>query len=142
MLDTVASVASEGPGTGTTFTVQLPIGGAQALAVSAPESDVAASEDGTPEIGTGLYGRTVLVVDDDATTRELLSTLLADRGARVAPADSAAAALDWLETEVPSVIVADIGMPGQDGLSLMRVIRRRPPHKGGTVPSVPRRKDD
>ena len=130
------SVASEGPGTGTTFTVQLPIGGAQALAVAEPESDVATNEDGGPEIGNALFGQTVLIVDDDATTRDLLATLLTDRGARVATADSAAAALEWLETEVPSIIVADVGMPGQDGLSMMRVIRRRPPHKGGTVPSV------
>ena len=130
------SVASEGPGTGTTFTVQLPIGGAQALAVAEPESDVATNADGGPEIGNALFGQTVLIVDDDATTRELMSTLLADRGARVATADSAAAALEWLDTEVPSIIVADVGMPGQDGLSMMRVIRRRPPQKGGAVPSV------
>ena len=130
------SVASEGPGTGTTFTVQLPIGGAQALAVAEPESDVAANEDGGPEIGTALFGQAVLVVDDDATTRDLLATLLTERGARVATADSAAAAIESLETEVPSVIIADVGMPGQDGLSMMRVIRRRPPHMGGAVPSI------
>ena len=70
------------------------------------------------------------------TTRDLLATLLTERGARVATADSAAAAIEWLETEVPSVIIADVGMPGQDGLSMMRVIRRRPPHKGGAVPSI------
>ncbi len=93
------SVASEGPGTGTTFTVQLPIGGAQALAVAEPESDVATNEDGGPEIGNALFGQTVLIVDDDATTRDLLATLLTDRGARVATADSAAAALEWLETD-------------------------------------------
>ena len=52
------SVASDGPGTGTTFTVQLPIGGAQALAVAEPESDVATNEDGGPEIGNALFGRT------------------------------------------------------------------------------------
>ena len=130
------SVASEGLGKGTTFTVQLPIGGAQALAVAEPEFDVATNEDGGPEIGNALFGRTVLIVDDDVTTRDLLTTLLTDRGARVATADSAATALEWLEIEVPSIIVADVGMPGQDGLSMMRVIRRRPPLKGGTVPSV------
>jgi signal transduction histidine kinase/ActR/RegA family two-component response regulator len=130
------SVSSDGAGNGTTFCVQLPVGGAQVLAVAEPETDVAPLPDGVSEITSELYGRTVLVVDDDATTRELLAALLGDRGAHVATADSAAAALDWLETEVPAIIVADIGMPGQDGLSMMRAIRRRPPLKGGDVPSV------
>jgi signal transduction histidine kinase/ActR/RegA family two-component response regulator len=130
------AVESGGIGQGARFTVQLPVGGAQALAVAQPEPDIEQPEGGPSDVGPELYGRTVLVVDDDLTTRELLATLLSDRGAHVATADSAAAALAWLDSEVPAIIVADIGMPGQDGLSMMRVIRRRPAHKGGDVPSV------
>jgi signal transduction histidine kinase/CheY-like chemotaxis protein len=131
------SVASDGAGHGTTFRVQLPIAGAQVLAVAEPEADDAAPEGRHPAgAAPELNGRTVLVVDDDVTTRELLATLLSDRGAHVATADSAAAALEWLDAHQPAIIIADIGMPGQDGLSMMRAIRRRPGGKGGDVPSI------
>jgi signal transduction histidine kinase/ActR/RegA family two-component response regulator len=130
------SVTSGGAGQGTTFRIQLPVGGAQALAVAEPEVDVPAEGRPLSEIAPELYGRTVLVVDDDATTRELLVTLLGDRGAHVATADSAAAALEWLDSHLPAIMVADIGMPGQDGLSMMRAIRRRPAQRGGHVPSI------
>ena len=131
------SVESDGAGHGTTFRVQLPIAGAQALAVAEPEADDAAPEGQQPAaMAPELAGRTVLVVDDDATTRELLATLLSDRGAHVATADSAAAALEWLDAHQPAIVLADIGMPGQDGLSMMRAIRRRPAAKGGDVPSI------
>jgi signal transduction histidine kinase/ActR/RegA family two-component response regulator len=130
------SVSSEGPDRGTTFRVQLPIGGAQALAVAEPEADDEPRQSGPPDATPELYGRTVLIVDDDATTRELLAALLGDRGAHVATVDSATAALAWLDSEVPAIIVADVGMPDQDGLSLMRAIRRRSAPLGGEVPSV------
>jgi signal transduction histidine kinase/ActR/RegA family two-component response regulator len=132
------SVTSGGTGDGTTFTVQLPVAGAQALAVAEPEADDDAAPRSRDAAATPaeLLGRSVLIVDDDATTRELLATLLSDRGAQVATADSAAAAYASLDAEVPAIIVADIGMPGEDGLSLMRGIRRRPALRGGNVPSV------
>jgi CheY-like chemotaxis protein len=130
------SVASDGAGLGTTFRVQLPIGGAQAMAMAEPEAGVEPFAGPAPDIAPELYGRTVLVVDDDATTRELLSTLLSDRGAHVATAESASAAIEQLDVHVPAIMIADIGMPGQDGLSLMRAIRRRPAQNGGNVPAV------
>jgi signal transduction histidine kinase/CheY-like chemotaxis protein len=130
------SVVSDGAGLGTTFRVQLPVGGAQALAMAEPETDLEPETDRLAEVAPEFLGRTVLVVDDDATTRELLATLLTDRGARVATVDSAAAALEWLDAHLPAIMIADIGMPGQDGLSLMRAIRRRPAQQGGDVPSV------
>jgi signal transduction histidine kinase/CheY-like chemotaxis protein len=130
------TVSSDGMGRGTTFCIQLPIAGAQVLAVADQDEDAAPPEVRAPAIVPALHGQTVLVVDDDVTTRELLATLLNDRGALVATADSAAAAFERLDAEVPAIIVADVGMPGQDGLSMMRAIRRRPPNKGGNVPSV------
>ena len=83
-----------------------------------------------------LANRLALVVDDDPTTRELLVALLEQCGARVIAADSARAAMKELDREVPAVIVADIGMPEEDGLSLMRRVRERPAQRGGSVPSV------
>jgi signal transduction histidine kinase/ActR/RegA family two-component response regulator len=130
------SVSSQGPDQGATFRVQLPVGGAQALAVSEPEADEEPTQAQANEVSSDLGGRTVLIVDDDATTRELLAALLGERGAHVATVDSAAAALAWLDSEVPSIVVADIGMPDQDGLSLMRAIRRRTARLGGHVPAI------
>jgi signal transduction histidine kinase/CheY-like chemotaxis protein len=130
------AVASEGAGQGTTFTVQLPVGGAQAPAVTEGEADAAPGPTHVADDLPSLEGCPVLVVDDDATTRELLGALLSERGARVATAESAPTALRWLETETPAVILADVGMPGQDGLAMMRVIRRRPAREGGTVPAI------
>jgi CheY-like chemotaxis protein len=119
------SVASAGPDLGTTFRIQLPIGGAQALAVAEPDVEDEPRRGRSADVVVDLYGHTVLVVDDDATTRELLAALLGDRGAAVATVDSAAAALAWLDSEVPALMIADIGMPDQDGLSLMRASGRR-----------------
>ena len=131
------AVSSEGLGRGTTFTIQLPIAGAQALAVAEPEAeDVVPDADAEIAPMPELLGRSVLVVDDDPTTRELLAALLTDRGAHVATAESASAARAALDVEVPAIIIADVGMPGEDGLSMMRGIRRRPAHRGGEVPSV------
>jgi signal transduction histidine kinase/ActR/RegA family two-component response regulator len=130
------AVASGGAGLGATFTVQLPVGGAQLPAVSEAETDAAPGPARLLDDLPVLDGCRVLVVDDDPTTRELLATLLGERGARVATADSAAAALAWLDTETPAIVLADIGMPGQDGLSLMRAIRRRPAQQAGHVPAI------
>ena len=130
------SVASPGQGRGATFMVQLPVGGAQLPAVAEAEAEGPHEAGGAHVDGIDLTDRALLIVDDDPATRELLATLLTEHGASVRTADSAAGAVAWLEQETPSLILADIGMPGQDGLSMMRAIRRRPPHRGGTVPSI------
>src|SRR5262245_59590369 len=105
--------ASAGEGQGATFKVMLPI-----RAVATP-AKVESSEE--------LAGVRVLVVDDQDDARELLNTALAQYGADVVTADSAAAAYDLITTaptgELPDVMVIDIGMPGEDGYSLIRRVR-------------------
>ena len=54
----------------------------------------------------------------------------------VRTAESAAEALEMIEASPPDALVADIGMPGEDGYSLMRKIRRLPSSRGGTVPAL------
>jgi CheY-like chemotaxis protein len=63
-------------------------------------------------------------VDDEPDSLNLLRTVLEEAGATVTTADSAADALEAMRTERPDVLVADIGMPGMDGLQLIRAIRR------------------
>jgi DNA-binding response OmpR family regulator len=67
----------------------------------------------------------VLVVDDDPDVRDLLDDYLSEQGYEVLVADSAAAARELLDGEAPSVVLLDVGLPGEDGLSLTRHVRER-----------------
>ncbi|MFN2274016.1 MAG: response regulator transcription factor, partial [Anaerolineales bacterium] len=60
----------------------------------------------------------ILVVDDDPDVRELLTDYLSPHGYRVMTADCADAMREVLKTEIPDVVLLDIGLPGEDGLSL------------------------
>ena len=123
------SAESDGVGKGSTFRVLLPV---EAIADSRQHHDEAQSE--LPSLD--LSGRSILVVDDDASTRELLAEILADCHAHVETADCARAALACVEQHPPALIIADIGMPDEDGLSMMGRLRRLPPEHGGTLPAI------
>ena len=66
----------------------------------------------------------ILVVDDDARLRDLLSRYLQENGFRVSTAESAADARDRLRVFQPDLIVMDVMMPGETGLELTEVLRR------------------
>ena len=78
----------------------------------------------------------VLVVDDEEDARLLLETTLSQYGADVTIAASAAEALQAIERAVPDVLLSDVGMPHEDGYSLIRRVRARPAAAGGTIPAV------
>jgi two-component system phosphate regulon response regulator OmpR len=65
----------------------------------------------------------VLVVDDDEDVRDLLDDYLTEQGFAVAAVDSAAAARERLAADPPAAVLLDVGLPGEDGLSLARHIR-------------------
>jgi DNA-binding response OmpR family regulator len=67
----------------------------------------------------------VLVVDDDPDVRDLLGDYLSEQGYEVLLANNAASARELLEGEPPKVVLLDVGLPGEDGLSLARHIRER-----------------
>ncbi len=129
------SVHSEGEGKGSTFTVLLPL-------VAVKEDAAALYEERRGEVkspaplGDDLGGLHVLVVDDQEDGRTLISTVLELRGAQVTLASSSAEALEKLGDARPDVIVSDIGMPNEDGYTLMRKIRERPAEEGGEIPAV------
>ena len=75
-------------------------------------------------------------VDDEADARELLRRVLESRGAKVFTAASASQALDLVTKEKPDVLVSDIGMPEEDGYSLIRRVRALEPERGGGVPAI------
>lgn len=107
---------SDGLGRGAEFIVRLP----RALAPTLTGANVSVdAREGVPS----LTGVNVLLVDDDPAARKVLSTMLAGYGASVAQAASAHEALQSLGNAPAHVVVSDIGMPGQDGYELMRLIR-------------------
>jgi PAS domain S-box-containing protein len=130
------SVRSAGRNRGATFTVDLPV------PTSAPRP-----QPRTPSWGgarrwqppgeiPSLERLHVLVVDDDADTLDALRHLLEQAGARVSTAGSAAAAFRFVEDERPDVLLSDIGMPGEDGYSLIRRVRGLGPDRGGEIPAA------
>ena len=76
----------------------------------------------------------ILVVDDDANTRDMLADLLKIRGANVAVAKSAAEARLAFWAWRPQVVISDIGMPDEDGYDLMRSIRAFP--RGSAIKAI------
>jgi PAS domain S-box-containing protein len=130
---------SEGEGHGSTFTVMLPISPVYRVDPSGGRVHPAARDLLPPlddECGDNLDGLRILVVDDEADTRELLRQGLEYCGAKVKVVGSAAEALDVLMATVPDVLISDIGMPGVDGYDLIRQVRGLPPDRGGKVPAI------
>jgi signal transduction histidine kinase/CheY-like chemotaxis protein len=110
---------SDGLGKGATFTVRLPVRRIEP-AQSIPDHDVDALPPPRRLTERRLAGVSVLVVDDDQDTRELLVSVLEAAGAAVHAAPTASEALATGIQVTPDAIVSDIAMPGQDGYSLMR----------------------
>ncbi len=69
----------------------------------------------------------ILLVDDEAGIRTVLSISLADRGYTVHTAENAAEALKMIEAVHPAITLTDIKMPGMDGIKLLRTIKDRYP---------------
>jgi PAS domain S-box-containing protein len=122
------SVQSPGVGQGATFTVKLPLAtiwDAEARARNEERSAPPASRPTISEAAPRLGGVKVLVVDDEADARNLLTEILTGRGAEVRAAGNMAEALSLLNEWRPDALVSDIGMPGGSGYDLIREIRRR-----------------
>ena len=117
-------VGSEGGGKGAVFTVTLP------LCTGVTFEGVEDGDLSRPQ----LAGLRVLVVEDDADSRELVARCLAELGATVVGAASAAEARSKISRERPDAIVSDIGMPDEDGLAFVRSLKRQPEHRG--IPAI------
>jgi CheY-like chemotaxis protein len=70
---------------------------------------------------------TLLIVDDEPVTRELLSQVLARRGHEVSSAQDGFTALQQIRAEPPDILLSDLNMPGMSGFELLSVVRRRIP---------------
>jgi len=129
-------VDSEGEGQGSTFTVSLPLAVVRSAGSDAGEAQQPEFKLPELECPPELIGLRVLVVDDEADTCELLQAILEGCGAQVKTASSAAAALEAVVEEVFDVLVSDIGMPEEDGYSLLAKVRALSKERGGKVPAA------
>lgn len=83
-----------------------------------------------------IRGMVALVVDDESDARAMVRATLEACGVQVIEADSVKACLRALDVQVPSVIVSDVGMPGEDGYALIQKLRALPEKRGGSVPVI------
>jgi CheY-like chemotaxis protein len=121
--------ASDGEGMGATFTVQLPLMQSQN---KLPLDQKPLVLDNLPS----LDGLRVLVVDDQTDTLELIAFILSEYGADVRTTPSASEAFDAIAQSVPDILISDIGMPEEDGYSLLARIRTLPAEQGGLLPAI------
>ena len=131
------NIQAESPGLelGATFTVSLPIAD-----VSDSVQNVGLDENDAILNTKLLAGTKLLVVENDEDSQELLRTILTNTGAEVTLANNARQAYEQLCTvEQPfgyNLMIADIGLPDEDGYSLMRKVRNLPHHSSIELPAI------
>jgi two-component system, chemotaxis family, CheB/CheR fusion protein len=111
---------SDGEGKGSEFVVSLPIAGADRVVAPAPRVDERAHDCEVPGHAE------LVIVEDNADSRELLCELLELSGLRCRGAEGGAAALVLVEEKQPDAMIIDLGLPGMDGFELARAVRERP----------------
>ena len=132
-------VHSPGVGQGSSFTVAFPIAILHRDAPPDPkhaDSRTDSLVSSAPEEHVSLRGLQVIVVDDEVDARHLVEHVLRESGAIVRGASSAAETLQALETDWPDVLISDIGMPGEDGHSLIAKIRALEAQGRSRTPAV------
>jgi PAS domain S-box-containing protein len=128
---------SDGPGHGSTFVIELPF----SVLHGYPEEEIQRhhrrpERTGTAGADVGIQGVRVLVVDDETDARALVKRLLESCHALVTTAESANQAVELVQGAKFDVLVCDIGMPDEDGYSLIKRIRSLGAANGGNIPAV------
>jgi len=122
---------SDGVGKGSRFVVSLPL-----LDLSTVKrNDRKASFD---DSSNPLSGLTILIVEDEDDSRDVLRIHLENHGAVVIPADSALMAHEELmkSPSIPDLIISDIGMPHEDGLSFVKRVRSSNEKRIAAIPAI------
>ncbi|MGH9456814.1 MAG: PAS domain-containing hybrid sensor histidine kinase/response regulator [Thermoanaerobaculia bacterium] len=112
------TASSEGIGKGATFVLELPIG-------SATDADQTQARH-VYRIPRRLVGIDAIVVEDDPAGRDFLKAALVQAGASVRAVGSVAEARRLAAEKRPDLVITDIGLPGEDGYSLVRSLRADP----------------
>jgi signal transduction histidine kinase/ActR/RegA family two-component response regulator len=129
--------ASDGEGKGATFRVRLPVPNVQTEPQGDPTREHSPAEPrGGDTALARLDGIHVLAIDDEQDALTLLREILETAGAQVTTAASGQEALEAVEKIAPSVVIADVGMPGMDGFELIRRIRQWPERSISEMPAA------
>ena len=129
---------SPGEGQGATFTVKLPLMAVGPKAIETERVHPAVGGSVPFDCSPGLDGLRILIVDDDPDIRDLLTYTLEVCGAEVIAVATANAAISALaDSSLPmDILISDIGMPDEDGYSLLRRVRALKPENGGRIPAI------
>jgi PAS domain S-box-containing protein len=126
---------SGGVGLGAAFTVDIPVRAVQDVE-RRPEQLSASIAEAAIERSPKLENVRVLIVDDEADARAVLKAIIEQCGAEVMAVAATAEALEALDSFKPDLLMSDIGIPGEDGYSLIRKVRALSPEQGGKIPAV------
>lgn len=129
-------VSSEGENKGATFTIALPLRNLTPQDQPEKVLPTVASDRMSFDSMPSLDGLKILVVDDEEDTRELIREVLQECGSEVITARSAAEALLSISTNQPNILISDLGMPDEDGYSLISKVRSLPADEGGQIPAA------
>ena len=131
------TVESQGVGKGSCFTVSIPVShGLGHMRPSAPSSVLADTSPRKPEEPSRLDGIKVLLVEDSADARILVERILKKAGASVVAVASPAEARQRLHEGRCDLIVSDIGMPDEDGITFLRKLRLAEKSTGEFTPAI------
>jgi CheY-like chemotaxis protein len=130
-------VTSKGKDQGSTFTITLPLAPAGLSKTPGDAAAVGSESDALPASFSELLdGLRILVVDDEADSRDLVTAILTRCGGEVKCCESAAEALKTFRDWKPDLLVSDIGMPNEDGYTLIKKLRKLKSKLAREIPAV------
>jgi PAS domain S-box-containing protein len=138
---------SKGADQGSTFIITLPVGAS--LSETNTSQDLDTKIESSPQVGeqlsglsvltalTGpLNGRNILFVEDDMLSAEMFRSYFESKGANTKMARRSSEALSILNDWIPDVLVSDLGLPEQDGFSLIKNVRSSTNMKLAALPAI------
>jgi CheY-like chemotaxis protein len=127
---------SEGEARGASFIVKLPLIAVHGGRLDSDRVHPALGGSASISDAPSLAGISVMIVDDERDTRELLKMIIEQFGAHIRAFASSAEAIETLKQWKPDVIISDIEMPGEDGYAFIRKVRSLEAEAGAHTPAV------
>jgi signal transduction histidine kinase/CheY-like chemotaxis protein len=128
------SVSSEGEDCGAAFAVRLPL--AQSADLPADVEEIETDAALSPADEKHLEGIHLLIVEDDEDSREMLRIMFKQYDMRITAVASAAEGFAAVKQNQPDILISDVGLPGEDGYSLIRKVRALAPAKAAQIPAI------
>jgi signal transduction histidine kinase/ActR/RegA family two-component response regulator len=128
------SASSDGENCGAAFTVSLPAVSAAHPAAPAKPDEI--NETHKNEDEKLLDKIHLLIVEDDTDSREMLKIMFSHYDMRITAVASAAEGFDAVRETRPDILISDVGLPGEDGYSLIQKVRGLTAEQGGQLPAI------